>query len=79
MDMERHWTQFAVDAEVEHYGTRRLCIAHNALRDEVDRLRKVADLAARCVLNPAWAGVCDEDVKLESALRDAGFLTHNNE
>lgn len=32
-------------------------------------------LAARlCVPNPAWAGVSDEDVALEKALRDGGWL-----
>lgn len=25
MDMNRQWTQFAVDAEVEHFGTAGLC------------------------------------------------------
>lgn len=78
MNTNRQWTQFAVDAEVDHFGTVRLCAAHNALRDEVARLRKVAEAAARSVLNPAWAGVCDENVELESALREAGFLTPNS-
>jgi cell division protein FtsB len=39
MDMNRTWTQFAADAEVDRYGTARLCEAHNALRAEVERLR----------------------------------------
>ena len=41
---------------------------------ELEQLRKVAIAAARSVSNPAWAGVCDEDMELELALRDAGFL-----
>jgi hypothetical protein len=40
MDFDREWTQFAVDAEVEHYGTKRLTEAHNSLRSELERLRK---------------------------------------
>ena len=78
MDMNRTWTQFAADAEVEHYGTARLCVAHNALRAEVALLRVVAAAAVRSVLNPAWAGVCDEDVELERALQAAGMLTPNS-
>jgi hypothetical protein len=29
MDFDRTWTQFAVDAEVDHFGTKRLVDAHN--------------------------------------------------
>lgn len=50
MDMNRTWTPFAVDAEVDHYGTARLCQAHNALRAEVERLRvrlEAADARAK--------------------------------
>ena len=39
MDMNRDWTPFAVDAEVEHFGTSRLCKAHNSLRTSVDFYR----------------------------------------
>ena len=74
MDMNREWTQFAADAEVAEFGTARLCAAHNKLRAEANALRKVAQAAARSVLNPAWAGVCDEDVALEGALCEAGML-----
>lgn len=44
------------------------------LYSEVEQLRKVAAAAARSVSNPAWAGVCDEDVELERVLRETGFL-----
>ena len=77
MDMNRTWTQFAADAEVYRYGTARLCVAHNALRAEVLLLRAVAAAAVRSVRNPAWAGVCDEDVELERVLRAAGLVTPN--
>lgn len=40
MDFSREWTQFALDAEVEHYGTGRIAKAHNELRAEVLRLRE---------------------------------------
>lgn len=38
MDFNREWTQFALDAEVDHYGTSRIAKAHNALRSEVASL-----------------------------------------
>ena len=31
------------------------------------------------VMNPAWAGVCDEDVLLEQELADAGWLAADGE
>jgi hypothetical protein len=40
----------------------------------IAQLRRIAELAAASVRNPAWSGICDEDVALEIALRDAGFL-----
>ena len=44
------------------------------LYSEVEQLRKVAAAASRSVSNPAWAGVCDEDVELERVLREAKLL-----
>jgi len=44
------------------------------LAKEIERLRAIAAAAVRSVSNPAWAGVCDEDVELERVLREAGFL-----
>jgi hypothetical protein len=41
---------------------------------ELRLLRTIAAAAERSVLNPAWAGVCDEDVDLEMALRAGGYL-----
>ena len=38
MDFSRQWTEFALDAEVEHFGTTRIAKAHNAL------MARVADL-----------------------------------
>lgn len=38
MDFNREWTQFALEAEVEHYGTARIAKAHNALLCEVSSL-----------------------------------------
>ena len=59
-----------------------------ALRDEILRLRK--ELTAQCagmrdvltaavnlVCAPGWSGVSDEDVILESALRQAGMVQAN--
>jgi hypothetical protein len=42
--------------------------------DEIERLRVIAAAAVRSVSNPAWAGVCDEDVDLERVLREAGLM-----
>ena len=53
MDFNRDWTQFALDAEVDAYGTARIVKAHNALRAENRRLRAAltdlyeADIAPR--------------------------------
>ena len=47
---------------------------HPEAMEELSDLYKVVDAAVRCVSNPSWAGVCDEDVELEAALRDAGFF-----
>ena len=38
------------------------------------RAGPVIRAARLCVMNPAWAGVSDEDVALEKALRDGGWL-----
>lgn len=38
------------------------------------RAGPVIRAARSCVLNSAWAGVSDEDVALEQALRDGGWL-----
>lgn len=39
----------------------------------------ICEAARRCVRNPKWAGVCDEDVALEKALADAGWLADDGE
>jgi hypothetical protein len=39
MDFDRDWTTFAVDAEVEAFGPHRLCVEHNRLRRQVERLQ----------------------------------------
>lgn len=52
MDFNREWTQFALDAEVDHFGTARIAKAHNALRVKVARLesqvKQVSENAERC-------------------------------
>lgn len=49
-------------------------LKNKKLYSEVEQLRKIATAAARSVSNPAWAGVCDEDVELERVLREGKFL-----
>ena len=46
----------------------------NAAASYLRRAGPVIRAARLCVLNPAWAGVCDEDVELEKALREGGWL-----
>ncbi len=46
--------------------------------DELMLLRAIAAAAERSVLNPAWAGVCDEDIALEQALMAGGYLSGRN-
>jgi len=45
MDMTREWTQFAVDAEVDHCGTGLLCAVHNLQQKRTQRL---LELLAKC-------------------------------
>ena len=47
-------------------------------REEWLSVVRVADAAKACVQNPAWRGVCDEDVELEHSLRAAGLLPANS-
>lgn len=39
MNFDREWTQFALDAEVDHFGTVRIAKAHNALRATIAQLK----------------------------------------
>ena len=40
MEFNRAWTQFAVDAEIDAFGTARLVKAHNALRQQLAECRE---------------------------------------
>ena len=43
------WTQFAAEAEAEHFGMGRLCRAHNNLLAEAAKLRReLKELADKC-------------------------------
>lgn len=46
----------------------RLTALHDDMLAEIEALTAVALAAAASVRNPAWAGVCDEDMALEEAL-----------
>ena len=67
MHFNQTWTQFALDAEVDHYGTKRIADAHNALRRERDAL-----LAERDRYREAFAAERETrqnvDAQLEAAL-----------
>jgi hypothetical protein len=40
MNLDRTWTQFALEAEIDAYGTGRIIAAHEKLRDERDKLMR---------------------------------------
>jgi hypothetical protein len=46
MDFNRKWTQFALDAECDHFGMERIAKAHNDLLAEVSRLREALSVIA---------------------------------
>lgn len=47
----------------------RLTALHNDMLDDLYVLTGLAEAAIACVNNPAWAGICDEDVDLEIAAK----------
>lgn len=66
MDFDRAWTMFAVDAEVDHFGTKRLVDAHNTkvaalesgntvLRQRVETYKRMND-TVRATLDKAIPG-----------------------
>ena len=46
----------------------------NEAIDELKNAEQVVQAAIAVVKNPAWAGICDEDVDLVRALKQGGFL-----
>jgi hypothetical protein len=40
------------------------------LMDQIELMRVVINAARASINNPAWSGVCDEDVELERAIRE---------
>jgi hypothetical protein len=56
MDFDREWTQFALEAEIDAFGVRGICTAHNDLRLEVERLKERENK-----WQEAEASVCPED------------------
>jgi hypothetical protein len=47
---------------------------HPVARKQLLQMRKIVNAAIAVVTNPAWAGICDEDVMLEQALLEAGEI-----
>lgn len=41
------WTNFQIEAEVEHYGTSRIVHEHNDLRNELEDVKRQRDMAIR--------------------------------
>jgi len=44
MKFDREWTQFAVDAEFDHFGPVRITKAHNEIRDAVFKFIAAAEV-----------------------------------
>ena len=55
------------------------CVGHPMAKKELADLRKIAEAASAVVKNPVWAGICDEDIDLEQALRAGGWLERTKE
>jgi hypothetical protein len=43
--LDGHWTNFQIEAETDVHGVSRITKRHNALVDEVQHLRKIAEVA----------------------------------
>lgn len=55
MDFNRTWTRFAVDAEIDYYGSERIVRAHNDARARIAELTaRVAELEARLAEEIKW-------------------------
>jgi len=48
--------------------------AHKDDKEELVRLRKIAEAAVVCLKASNWAGLADEEINLESALKEGGYL-----
>lgn len=65
------------NCETHHHACDCREMAFAKMKDERDKWRPVVIAAVALVCAPAWAGVSDEDIALEAALRDAGLVTPN--
>lgn len=70
-DLDRAWTQFALDAEVDHFGVGRIVAAHNALRAEVERLKAEKEQA-----EARLAKVVEAVEQAEADVKALGFEAH---
>jgi hypothetical protein len=76
MDFNRQWTQFALDAEVDHYGTGRIAKAHNELLAEVLRLRNgcvACELEATKADAERWRYIRDNHAQGSSPTMDGNM------
>jgi hypothetical protein len=49
-------------------------IKSNKDDEELAQLRKIANAAEAFVKDPEFQGICDEDIHLEAALKEGGYL-----
>jgi hypothetical protein len=70
------------DAQIENEALKAECLRLQTKHDQaaglVRRMKPVLAAAVALVCAPAWAGISDEDVALEQALRDAGMVLPSN-
>lgn len=48
MNFERNWTSFALEAEYDFYGMRRIAAEHNRLRSELESLKRHEFICTKC-------------------------------
>lgn len=58
-DLNRQWTQFALEAEYDAFGMARIVAAHNKLRAELEELKRGEFVCRKCGLRK------DSDVGLK--------------
>lgn len=65
----REWLRAKDAAHHLHGMVKDLEKDNTLLRQRLTLTEAVVNAARKCVNNPAWAGICDEDIELEVSLR----------
>ena len=71
----KNWTQFAIDAEVDCYGTKRICEIHNQLKRKKKKLtaalKAARDHLEYCGYGDSWERSCALESGLSKLIDDA--------